>query len=108
MKTAKVTGLSFLPGIFVMAAIVTSAVGSTGVVGIALSQTMSNQTVEEMNQTAAELNQTLPESMNKTAVEVNQSAAELNQTLPESMNQTAAELNQSTAQMGNQTTTNQT
>ena len=57
-----------------------------GVVGIAFSQSASNQTVEEMNQTAAELNQTLPESMN----------------------QTAAQMNQSAAQMGNQTTTNQT
>jgi hypothetical protein len=80
----KIGGLSFLPAIFLMTAIVTSS--STGVVGIAFSQSASNQTVEEMNQTAAELNQTLPESMN----------------------QTAAQMNQSAAQMGNQTTTNQT
>jgi DNA anti-recombination protein RmuC len=82
----KIAGISFLPAIFLMTAIVTSAASSTGVVGIAFSQSASNQTVEEMNQTAAELNQTLPESMN----------------------QTAAQMNQSAAQTGNQTTTNQT
>jgi hypothetical protein len=83
----KIAGISFLPAIFLMTAIVTSAVSSsTGVVGIVFSQSASNQTVEEMNQTAAELNQTLPESMN----------------------QTAAQMNQSAAQMGNQTSTNQT
>jgi type VI protein secretion system component VasK len=80
----KIGGLSFLPAIFLMTAIITSS--STGVVGIVFSQSASNQTVEEMNQTAAELNQTLPESMN----------------------QTAAQMNQSAAQTGNQTTTNQT
>jgi hypothetical protein len=83
----KIAGISFLPAIFLMTAIVTSAVSSsTGVVGIVFSQSASNQTVEEMNQTAADLNQTLPESMN----------------------QTAAQMNQSAAQMGNQTSTNQT
>jgi hypothetical protein len=80
----KIAGISFLPAIFLMTAIVTSS--STGVVGIAFSQSASNQTVEEMNQTASELNQTMPESMN----------------------QTAAQMNQSAAQTGNQTTTNQT
>jgi hypothetical protein len=83
----KIAGISFLPAIFLMTAIVTSAVSSsTGVVGIVFSQSASNQTVEEMNQTAADLSQTLPESMN----------------------QTAAQMNQSAAQMGNQTSTNQT
>jgi hypothetical protein len=83
----KIAGISFLPAIFLMTAIVTSAVSSsTGVVGIVFSQSASNQTVEEMNQTAADLNQTLPESMN----------------------QTAAQMNQSAAQTGNQTSTNQT
>jgi hypothetical protein len=83
----KITGISFLPAIFLMTAIVTSAVcSSTGVVGIVFSQSASNQTIEEMNQTAADLNQTLPESMN----------------------QTAAQMNQSAAQTGNQTSTNQT
>jgi TolA-binding protein len=83
----KIAGIRFLPAIFLMTAIVTSAGSiSTGVVGIAFSQSASDQTVEEMNQTIADLNQTLPESMN----------------------QTAAQMNQSAAQMGNQTSTNQT
>jgi TolA-binding protein len=90
----KIAGISFLPAIFLMTAIVTSAVSSsTGVVGIVFSQSASNQTVEEMNQTVAKLNQTLPESMNQTAAQ---------------MNQSAAQMNQSAAQMGNQTSTNQT
>jgi hypothetical protein len=80
----KIAGPNFLPAIFLV--IATSVATSGGIIGIAFSQSSSNQTVEVMNETAAELNQTLPESMN----------------------QTAAELNQSAAQMGNQTTANQT
>jgi len=92
MKTVnKFAKLSLLSAIF-LTAILMSAATSTGVIKIAFSQSMSNQTVEEMNQTAAELNQSLPESMNQTAAQMNQSATQMGS-------------NQSSA---NQTTMNQT
>jgi putative ribosome biogenesis GTPase RsgA len=60
----KIGGLSFLPAIFLMTAIITSS--STGVVGIVFSQSASNQTVEEMNQTAAQMNQSAAQTGNQT------------------------------------------
>jgi hypothetical protein len=58
----KIVGFSFVAGIFLIAALMTSSVSSTRT---AFAQNMSNQTA--MNQTASAMNQTASESANKTS-----------------------------------------
>jgi hypothetical protein len=58
----KITSFSFVAGMFLIAALVTSTASRTG---IAFAQNMSNQTA--MNQTASAMNQTAPQAANQTA-----------------------------------------
>jgi hypothetical protein len=64
----KITGFSFVAGMFLVAALATSTASSTR---IALAQNMSNQTA--VNQTATAMNQTATQSDNNTST--NQTAA---------------------------------
>ena len=64
----KITGFSFVAGMFLVAALATSTPNSTG---IAFAQNMSNQTA--MNQTATAINQTATQSDNNTST--NQTSA---------------------------------
>jgi hypothetical protein len=64
----KITGSSFVTGMFLVAALATSTPSSTG---IALAQTISNQTA--VNQTATTMNQTDTQSDNNTST--NQTSA---------------------------------
>jgi anti-sigma28 factor (negative regulator of flagellin synthesis) len=64
----KITGFSFVAGMFLVAALATSTPSSTG---IALAQNMSNQTA--VNQTSTTMNQTDTQSDNNTSI--NQTSA---------------------------------
>jgi hypothetical protein len=67
-KIKKITGFSFVVGMYLIAALATSSLSSSGT---AFAQNMSNQTA--MNQTASAMNQTAAESANKTST--NQTSA---------------------------------
>jgi hypothetical protein len=68
-KIKKITGFSFVVGMYLIAALATSSISSSGT---AFAQNMSNQTA--MNQTASSaMNQTAAESANKTST--NQTSA---------------------------------
>ena len=61
----KITGFSFVAGMFFIAALATF--------GTSFAQNMSNQTASQMNQTASQINQTAAESANQTST--NQTAS---------------------------------
>jgi hypothetical protein len=74
-KIKKITGFSFVVGMYLIAALATSSLSSSGT---AFAQNMSNQTAmnqtaSAMNQTASAMNQTAAESANKTST--NQTSA---------------------------------
>jgi hypothetical protein len=74
-KIKKITGFSFVVGMYLIAALATSSLSSSGT---AFAQNMSNQTAmnqtaSAMNQTASAMNQTAAETANKTST--NQTSA---------------------------------
>jgi hypothetical protein len=74
-KIKKITGFSFVVGMYLIAALATSSLSSSGT---AFAQNMSNQTAmnqtaSAMNQTTSAMNQTAAESANKTST--NQTSA---------------------------------
>ncbi len=72
----KITGFSFVAGMFLIAALATSTASRTGT---AFAQNMSTA----INQTASQMNQTAAQNMS------NQTASQMNQTAAESANKTS-------------------
>ena len=82
-KIKKITGLSFIAGMFLIAALATSSLSNTRTA-------FAQNTSTAMNQTAAEMNQTAAQNMsNQTASQMNQTASQMNQTAAESANKTS-------------------
>jgi ABC-type multidrug transport system fused ATPase/permease subunit len=83
----RIMSFSLVAGMFFIAALATSSLGTTRTA-------FAQNTSTAMNQTAAQMNQTAAQNMS------NQTAAQ--------MNQTASQMNQTAAQSANKTSTNQT
>ena len=69
----KITGFSFVAGMFFIAALATSSPSNTGTAFAQNTSTAMNQTASQMNQTASQMNQTAAESANQTST--NQTAS---------------------------------
>ena len=63
----KITSLSLVAGMFLIAALATSSLGTTRTAFAQNTSTAMNQTAAQMNQTASQMNQTAAESANKTS-----------------------------------------
>jgi len=79
----RITSFGLVAGMFLVAALATSSIGTTRT---AFAQNISTA----MNQTAAQMNQTAAQDMsNQTAAQMNQTASQMNQTAAESANKTS-------------------
>jgi len=63
----KITSFSLVAGMFLIAALATSSLGTTRTAFAQNASTAMNQTAVQMNQTASQMNQTAAESANKTS-----------------------------------------
>jgi len=63
----KITSLSLVAGMFLIAALATSSLGTTRTAFAQNTSTAMNQTASQMNQTASQMNQTAAEAANKTS-----------------------------------------
>jgi ABC-type multidrug transport system fused ATPase/permease subunit len=79
----KITSLSLVAGMFLIAALATSSLGTTRTAFAQNTSTAMNQTAAQMNQTAAQ------DTSNQTAAQMNQTASQMNQTAAEAANKTS-------------------